>query len=164
MGTILIIEKDSAVLETLQLLLEALDKPFELASTHSNAVRIYSTTQVDIILLNPEMPMVDPKALIDELGNVAHDKDKDLAPIICLYTDDALILRYELSSMPGCQLERKPIRMERFYQILKGLGQTEIPVQIESQRQQDKMTHIADFINQSESWLEKLKTQLLKAL
>lgn len=163
MGTILIIEKESTVIETLDLLLEALDKPFELASTHSNAVRIYTTAQVDIIILNPEMPMVDPKALIDELWNIAHDNDKELVPIICLYTDDALIQRYELSSIPGCQLERKPVRMERWYQILKDLGQTEIPVQIESEHQQDKLTSIAEFIDQSESWLEKLKTQLLKS-
>ncbi|MFC1484400.1 hypothetical protein ACFL6Q_05085 [Candidatus Neomarinimicrobiota bacterium] len=162
MGIILIIEKDTAVLEVLQLLLDALDRSYELASTHSNAVRIYSTTDVDAIILNPEMPMVDPKALIEELGNISHEKEKDLAPIVCIFTDDALIQRYELSTMSGCQLERKPIRMERFYNILQGLGQTEIAVQIESQRLQDKMSQIAEFIDQSESWLEKLKTQLLK--
>ncbi|MFC1620321.1 hypothetical protein ACFL45_10290 [Candidatus Neomarinimicrobiota bacterium] len=162
MGTILIIEKDTAVLEALQLLLDALDRSYELASTHSNAVRIYSTTDVDAIILNPEIPMVDPKALIEELGNISHEKEKDLAPIVCIFTDDALIQRYELSTISGCQLERKPIRMERFYNILKGLGQTEIAVQIESQRLQDKMSQIAEFIDQSETWLEKLKAQLLK--
>lgn len=162
MGILLIIEKDTVVLEALQLLLEALDKSYEVASTHSNAVRIYTTTDVDAIILNPEMPMVDPKALIEELGNLAFEKEKDLAPIVCIYTDDALIQRYDLPSISGCQLERKPIRVERFYKILKGLGLTEIPIQIENRHFQDKMSHITEFIDKSELWLEKLKTQLLK--
>jgi DNA-binding response OmpR family regulator len=162
MGTLLIIEQDTAVLEPLQLLLKALDKSYEVASTHSNAVRLYESSDVDAVILNPEMPMVDPKALIDELANLAHEKEIELAPIVCIYTDDALVKRYDLASISGCQLERKPILVERFYKIMKGLGLTEIPIYLESQHLQDKMNYIAEFIDQSEAWLEKLKTQLLK--
>jgi DNA-binding response OmpR family regulator len=163
MGTLLIIEQDAALLETIRLLLEALDTSYEVASTHSNAVRLYKSTDVDAIILNPELPMVDPKALIDELANLAHEKDKDLVPIVCIYTDETLINRYDLPSIAGIQLERKPIRVERFYEILKGFGLTEIPIHIESQDLQDKLSHITEFIDQSESWMDKLKAQLLKS-
>ncbi|MFB0516156.1 MAG: hypothetical protein ACETWG_06085 [Candidatus Neomarinimicrobiota bacterium] len=149
--------------EVLNLLLDALRKPFEVASTHSNAVRIYSTGQVEAIFMNPELPMVDPKALVDEFEVVAADRNRKRAPVVFLYTNDELVRRYELRKVPESQLVRKPVLMEHFYALLDDMGLTELAVSVRSQRVDERIQQFAAFIKQSEAWVDRLKERLVKS-
>jgi len=163
MGKILIIDKDVAFLEAFGLLLNALNLPFEVVSTHSNATRIFRTDTVDLVFLNPELPMVDPKALLDEFEGISADKRETSTPVIFLYTDMEIIHRYELTSQPNSQLLEKPVPITQLYEILDQRGLTQIRIEVESQRAQEKISHFAQFIEQSESWLERLRDHLVKS-
>ncbi len=161
MGKILIIDKDVKTIEVLELLLQALRQPYNVASTHSNAMRTYNNEQVEAIFMNPEMPLVEPKALMDEM-DVATDKLKrSRAPVVFLYTDDGLVHRYKLNELPGCQLVKKPVSMEQIYEILDGLGLTKLKIMSGSQQLKEKIVKFEGFIKQSETWLDQLKGHLL---
>ena len=163
MGKILIIEKDVKTIEMLELLLQALEQPYVVASTHSNAMRTYNNEQVEAIFMNPEMPLVEPKALMDEM-DVATDKLKrSRAPVVFLYTDDQLIHRYNLNKLPDCQLVKKPVTMEQIYGLLDGLGLTKLKITSGSQQVKKKTAKFEGFIKQSETWLDQLKGHLLKS-
>ncbi|UCH10958.1 MAG: hypothetical protein JSU61_03465 [Fidelibacterota bacterium] len=159
---ILIIEKDIPTVETMRLLLQALDQPFEVVNTHSKAALIYNIESVSTIFFNPELPMVDPKALIDELEGIAMDKNKPRAPIIFLYSDDEIVRRYELHQIPDSEMHQKPVTMEQFYGILDGFGLTELQVNIEHQQVKEKLRQFSQFIHESEGWLDRLKNHLVK--
>ena len=162
MGKVLIIEKDVKTIEILELLLKALEQPYVLASTHSNAMRTYNNEQVEAIFMNPEMPLVEPKALMDEM-DVATDKLKrSRPPVVFLYTDDGLIHRYKLNELPDCQLVEKPVTMEQIYGLLDGLGLTKLKITTGSQQVKEKIARFEGFIKQSETWLDQLKGHLLK--
>ena len=159
---ILIIEKDIVTIDTIRLLLQALEQPFEVVSTHKNATRIYGSELVSTIFFNPELPMIDPKAFIDELDGISTDRNKPRAPIIFLYTEDELVRRYELHAVPDSELQRKPLTMAQFYAILEGFGLTEIQVGAESQRAKQKQAQFSKFIHETEAWLDKLGKHIVE--
>jgi len=163
MSKILIIDKDVKTIEVLELLLQALRQPYNVTSTHSNAMRIYNNERVEAIFMNPEMPLVEPKALMDEMDGVAAKLKRSRAPVVFLYTDAGLVYRYKLEELPGCQLVRKPVTMEQVYELLEGLGLTKLKATAESQQVKDKITRFEGFIKQSETWQEQLKGYLLKS-
>lgn len=163
MGKILIIDKDIKTIEVLELLLQALRQPYNVASTHSNAMRTYNNEQVEAIFMNPEMPLVEPKALMDEMNGATAKQKRSRAPVVFLYTDDELVHRYKLNELPGCQLVKKPVSMEQIYGILDGLGLTKLKITSGSQQLKEKIERFEGFIKQSETWLDQLKGHLLKS-
>ena len=90
MGKILIVDKDIKTIEVLELLLQALRQPYNVASTHSNAMRTYNNERVEAIFMNPEMPMVDAKPLMDEMEAAREKLKRSRGPVVFLYTDDEL--------------------------------------------------------------------------
>lgn len=163
MGKVLIIDKDIKTIEVLELLLQALRQPYNVASTHSNAMRIYNNERVEAIFMNPEMLLVEPKALMDEMDVAMAKLKRSRAPVFFLYTNDGLVHRYKLNELPGCQLVKKPVSMEQIYEILDGLGLTKLRITAESQQVKDKIERFEGFIKQSEAWLAQLKGYLLKS-
>lgn len=163
MGKILIIDKDIKTIEVLELLLQALRQPYNVVSTHSNAMRIYNNERVEAIFMNPEMPLVETKALMDEMDGATAKLQRSRAPVVFLYTGEGLVHRYKLDELPGCQLVKKPVSMEQIYKILDGLGLTKLRITAESQQVKEKIERFEDFIKQSEAWLDKLKGYLLKS-
>ncbi len=163
MGKVLVIDKDLKTIEVLELLLQALRQPYVVASTHSNALRTYNNEQVDAIFMNPEMPLVEPKALMDEMDVATAKLKRSRAPVVFLYTDDGLVHRYKLDKLLGCQLVKKPVSMEQIYELLDGLGLTKLRITAESQQVKDKIGRFEGFIKQSEAWLDRLKGYLLKS-
>ena len=163
MGKVLIIEKDVKTIEVLELLLRALEQPYVVASTRSNAVRTYNNEQVEAIFMNPEMPLVEPKALMDEMDVAAAKLKRSRPPVVFLYTDDGLIHRYKLNELHDCQLVEKPVTMEQIYGLLDGLGLTKLKSTTGSQQVKEKIARFEGFIKQSETWLDQLKGHLLKS-
>jgi len=163
MGEVLVIEKDITTIEMLELLLQALRQPYVVASTHSNAMRTYNNEQVESIFMNPEMPLVEPKALMDEMDVAAAKLKRSRPPVVFLYTDDGLIHRYKLDKLPGCQLVKKPVTMEQIYGILDGMGLTKLKITSGSQQLKEKIAKFEGFIKKSETWLDQLKGHLLKS-
>ncbi|UCH62638.1 MAG: hypothetical protein JSU77_12755 [Fidelibacterota bacterium] len=163
MGKVLIIEKDIRTIEVLEMLLQALRQPYNVVNTHANVMRIYKNEQVDVIFMNPEIPLVDPKALIDEMDGATARLKRSRPPIVFLYTDDGLVRRFNLNIQPGCQIVRKPVTMEQIYELLDGMGLTKLKITAGNQQVKDKITRFEDFIEQSEDWMEKLKGYLLKS-
>ncbi len=163
MGKVLIIEKDVKTIEVLELLLKALEQPYVVASTHSNAMRIYNNERLEAIFMNPEMPLVEPKALMDEMDVATSKLKRSRAPVVFLYTDDGLIHRYKLDKLPDCQLVKKPVTMEQIYELLDGLGLTKLKVMVDSQQVKDKIARFGNFIEQSETWMDRLKKYLMRS-
>ena len=163
MGAILIVEKDIVTVESLELILDALDQPYKSAATRPNAVRIYSTELVDAIFLNPELSVVDVKALIDELESVDQRKARKRAPIIFIYSDDDVVQDLGLGEVPRSQLLAKPVNLERLYEVLHGLGLTKLKMPLGSQQVAGRIKYFKQFVIQSEAWLEELKVRLVKA-
>lgn len=161
MGKVLIIDKDIKTIEVLELLLQALRQPYVVASTHSNAMRTYNNERVEAIFMNPEMPLVETKALMDEMDVAKAKLKRSRAPVVFLYTDDGLVHRYQLNELPGCQLVKKPVSMEQIYGILDGMGLTKLNITSGSQLK-EKIAKFEGFIKQSETWLDQLKGHLLK--
>ena len=163
MGKVLVIEKDVKTIEVLELLLKALEQPYVTASTHSNAMRTYNNELVDAIFMNPEMPLVESKALMDEMDVAADKLKRSRPPVVFLYTDDELIHRYKLNELADCQLVEKPVTMEQIYGLLGGLGLTKLKAVTGSQQVKDKIAKFEGFIKQSETWLDQLKGHLMKS-
>ena len=161
MGQILIIEKEVLVVEALELILQALDQPFVTTSSHSNAVRLYKAEPTDAIFLNPELPDLDAKPLLDEFQVHSEDRSRARAPAIILYSDEALVRRYGLRQVPECQLVRKPVTLDQLYTLLHGLGLTKLKVTEGAQHEKDQTAQFEMFIGQAESWLDKLKAHLV---
>lgn len=163
MGKVLVIEKDIKTIEILELLLRALEQPYVVAGTHSNAMRTYNNEQVEAIFMNPEMPLVEPKALMDVMDVATVKLKRSRAPVVFLYTDDGLIHRYKLNELADCQLVKKPVTMEQIYGLFDGLGLTKLRVTTGSQQVKEKIAKFEGFIKQSETWLDQLKGHLLKS-
>lgn len=163
MGKVLLLDKDVKTSEVLKLLLQALEQPYEVAHTHSNATRIYNAERVEAIFMNPELPLVDPKAFMDEIEVTSAERNRSRAPVIFLYTDDQLIHCYELNKLPDSQLVKKPVTMEQIYELLDGLGLTKLKVMVDSQQVKDKIARFGNFIEQSETWMDRLKKHLMKS-
>ena len=163
MGRILIIDKDTRTIEVLDLLLDVLGLSFAVASTRTNASRIYTSDQIDVIFLNPELPMMDSRAMIDEFGVVAKERNRKLPPVVFLYSNEALVRRYQLVAMPDSRLIRKPVTMEKIYGVLEELGLTELRPTVKERQMQDRLDRFADFIGQSEEWLDRLKEYLVSS-
>lgn len=163
MGKVLILEKDVKTVEVLELLFQALEQQYEVTHTHSNATRIYNAEQVEAIFVNPELPLVEPKVFMDEIEVTSSERNRSRAPVIFLYTDDQLIQRYELNKLPDSQLVKKPVTMEQIYELLDGLGLTKLKVMVDSQQVKDKIARFENFIEQSETWMDRLKKHLMKS-
>jgi len=126
-------------------------------------MRTYNNELVDAIFMSPEMPLVEPKALMDEMDVAKSKLKRSRAPVVFLYTDDGLIHRYKLNELPDCQLVEKPVTMEQIYGLLDGLGLTKLRVTTGSQQVKEKIAKFEGFIKQSETWLDQLKGHLLKS-
>ncbi len=163
MGKVLIIEKDTKTVEVLELLLQALWQPYEVAGIRSNAMRIYKNERVDAIFMNPEMPLVDAKPLMDEMEAAREKLKRSRAPVVFLYTDDELVHRYKLNELPDCQLVKKPVTMEKAYELFDGLGLTKLKMTGGSKQLQEKISRFESFIKHSETWLDQLKGHLMKS-
>ena len=161
-GHVLIIEKERRVVEALELLLQALDRTYDVASTFSNAVRVFKAEQIDIIFINPELTSLDAKPLLDEFEVAAEDKRQTRPPVIVLYTDEAVVSRYALNQLTDTELVKKPIRLDQIYSILDKKGLTKVKMIRGNQREKDKVTQYEQFIQQSEAWLNKLKNHLVE--
>lgn len=162
MGKVLILEKDVKTIEMLELLLQALHQTYRVAYTHSNAIRIYTTERIDAIFMNPELPMIDPKALMDEIEVISTEMKWSRAPVVFLYTSDELVRRYELHRISDSHLAAKPIMMDRGYEILDGLGLTKLKMSANSRHLKDKIARFRDFVEQSETWMERFRDRLVK--
>jgi len=163
MGKVLILEKDVKTVEVLELLFQALEQQYEVTHTHSNAIRIYNAEQVEAIFVNPELPLVEPKVFMDGIEVISAERNRSRAPVIFLYTDDELVRRYELNKLPDSQLVKKPVTMEQIYELLDGLGLTKLKVMVDSQQVKDKIARFGNFIEQSETWMDRLKKHLMKS-
>ncbi|MEE9161941.1 MAG: hypothetical protein V3U35_03130 [Candidatus Neomarinimicrobiota bacterium] len=161
-GHVLIIEKERRVVEALELLLQALDRPYDVASTFSNAVRVFTTERIDIIFINPELASLDAKPLLDEFEVAAEDKRQARPPVIVLYTDEALVKRYGLNQLADTELVKKPFSLDEIYAILDKRGLTKVKMVRGNQREKDKAAQFEQFIQRSEAWLDKLKNHLIK--
>lgn len=163
MGKVLILEKDVKTVEVLELLFQALEQQYEVTHTHSNATRIYNAEQVEAIFVNPELPLVEPRVFMDEIEVTSAERNRSRAPVIFLYTDDEIVRRYELNKLPDSQLVKKPVTMEQIYELLDGLGLTKLKVMVDSQQVKDKIARFGNFIEQSETWMDRLKKHLMKS-
>lgn len=163
MGKILIVDKDMKVIEMLELLFNALEQPFEFVYTQNNVVRIHNNEQVDAIIINPELPLIDPRALIDEVEVVSLELNRPRAPMIFLYSDESLLRRYELSDIPNSQFLEKPVTMEQVYGAIDSLGLTKLKMNNSKQHIEEKISKLGSFIELSESWMAELKDRLLKS-
>ena len=163
MGKVLILEKDVKTVEVLELLFKALEQQCEVVHTHSNATRIYNTEQVEAIFMNPELPMVEPRVFVDEIEATSAKRNRSRVPVIFLYTDDEIVRRYELNKLPDSQLVKKPVTMEQIYQLLDGLGLTKLKVMVDNQQVKGKIARFGNFIEQSETWMDRLKKHLMKS-
>ena len=163
MGHVLIIEKERRVVEALELLLQALDRPYDVASTFSNALRVFTTERIDLIFINPELTSLDAKPLLDEFEVAATDKHQARPPVIVLYTDKALVQRFGLNQLADTELVEKPIRPDQIYTLLDKRGLTKVKMAPGNQHEKDKVAKFEQFIQQSEAWLDKLKSHLVKA-
>ena len=163
MGKVLILEKEVKTVEVLELLFQALEQQYEVTHTHSNAARIYNAEQVEAIFVNPELPLVEPKVFMDEIEVISAERNRSRAPVIFLYTDDQLIHRYDLKKLPDSQLVKKPVTMEQIYELLDGLGLTKLKVMVDNQQVKDKIARFGNFIEQSETWMDRLKKHLMKS-
>jgi len=163
MGKVLILEKDVKTVEVLELLLQALEQQYEVTYSHSNATRIYNTEQVEAIFMNPELPLVEPRVFMDEIEVISAERNRSRSPVIFLYTEDQLIHRYELNKLPDSQLVKKPVTMEQIYELLDGLGLTKLKAMVDNQQVKDKIARFGNFIEQSETWMDRLKKHLMKS-
>lgn len=164
MSKILIIDKDVATAEALKRLCQALTLPVDFVQTHSNATRSYHRDPVAAIFLSSDMSMLDPKALLDEFDSISAQKKKPRAPVIILYKDKGHFLRLGLNEVPRSRSMPKPISMEEVYQLFDAMGLTKAHLTGGgSHRARQKLIEHAKFIEESEAWLTKLKTQLFKS-
>ncbi|GAH78714.1 unnamed protein product, partial [marine sediment metagenome] len=60
-------------------------------------------------------------------------------------------------------LVKKPVTMEQIYELLDGLGLTKLKVMVDSQQVKDKIARFGNFIEQSETWMDRLKKHLMKS-
>ncbi len=163
MSKVLIIDKDIATAQSLERLCQALALPVDVVQTHSNATRSYHRDPVAAIFLSSEMSMLDPKALVDEFDAISAQKKKTRAPVILLYKDKDHFLRLGLNEVPRSRSMAKPISLEEVYQLFEAMGLTKAHLSGGgSHRARQKLIQHAKFIEESETWLTKLKAQLFK--
>ena len=164
MKKILIIDKDVSTAESLKRFCQALTLPVEIALTHSNATRSYHRDPVAAVFLSSDMPLLDPKALVDELETISIQRKKPRAPVIILYKDKDHFLRLRLNEIPHSRPMAKPISLEEVYQLFDAMGLTKAHLAGGgSHGARQKLIQHGKFIEDSEAWLTKLKAQLLKS-
>lgn len=160
MGKVIIIDKDVATSESIERLLAALQVPCEIALTHKNALRAYTSGSISAVFLSPDIPTIDPKALVEEFDLHAKNANTARPPVIVLYKDLESVQRYNLDKLPRSKCLQKPITYEKIYPLLHALGLTKLGQAAGSRGVQAKIARYDKFIQESEAWLKKLKAQL----
>ena len=164
MSKILVIDKDIATANALERLCQALTLPVDTVQTHANATRSYHRDPVAAIFLSSDMPMLDPRALVDELDAISAQKERPRAPVIIMYKDEVLFRRLGLNTIPRSRSMPKPISMEEVYQLFAAMGLTKVNLTGGSDHQvKERLIQHAKFIEESEAWLTKLKAKLFKS-
>lgn len=164
MSKILVIDKDIATVELLERLCQALTLSVDTVQTHANATRSYHRDPVAAIFLSADLPMLDPRALLEELDAISAQKKSPRAPVIVMYKDEVHFRRLGLNAIPRSRSMPKPISVEEVYQLFAAMGLTKADVTGGSDQQvKELLIQHAKFIEESEAWLAKLKAKLFKS-
>lgn len=159
---VLVIEKDMETAEAIIRLSDALGLPADLAQTHKNAVRACATHPVGIVFLNPDINMINPRALVEEIQSLAASrKNSPAPPILFLVKSLENLARHGLKGHPGTGAITKPLQLEQVYVAFDKLGLIHLEAPEPAETMAGKIEAWQQFLTSAEAWMEKLRDRLV---
>lgn len=157
---IMVIEKSSAASELLVKFCGALGIDSDNIQTHSNATRAYASRPVSAIFFNPTMNLIDPRALLEELGGIATQAGGRLSPVIFTVKNKGDLVRAGLKGMPGTAAMEIPLNLEKLFTLFEKLKLTGQDAPEEEHSVRSTIDTWRQYTDASTAWVEKLTSQL----
>lgn len=132
----------------------------EAIHTHSNATRAYASRPVSAVFFNPTMNLIDPRALMEELGGIARQAGRRPSPVIFTVADEGELVRAGLKGMPGTAAMEKPLDLEKLFTLFEKLTLTGQDVPKEEHSVSNTIDVWRQYTEASNAWVEKLTAQL----
>ena len=159
MAKVLIIERDSEVIESIERLLRVYNIETETALSHPNAIRYYTSDNLKAIILDAEMPTISTNRLVAEFDEIASRSSKSRCPLIFLYRKEETPRQLQLNQTPRSVCIRKPVSLVDLYRIIETLKLTSMSNGSE-ELVEDKLIRYTQFLEKSTKWLRQLNENI----